>query len=332
MTGFREDILAQPDNLRRSAAVFLDALGGADLSRFEEGPLLFTGMGASLFAVVPAASAVRAGGRAAWAMSPAAVLESNGGMSAWAFVGVSQSGRSTETIDVFRRLTGPRLALTNTGSGPLADAADLALPIGSADDAAISVLTHTASLFAAASLTARLGGPPLDIGASQLADALAQTIEQAEVGVDRFAGRLDGIRALDVSGGSAWLAAAGYTALMVREGARVSTAWFETHQYLHGPIEVAEPGVGAIVFGDGREVPLAQDLAAYGVPVLLVTQAHAEADQALEVLRLPRLEPLAASVVQPVPGQWLAEAMGRRRGIAAGAFRHHQENTKVQLR
>ena len=56
MTGFRDDILAQPDNLRRSAAVFLDALGRADLAAFEPGPVLFTGMGASFFAVVPAAS------------------------------------------------------------------------------------------------------------------------------------------------------------------------------------------------------------------------------------------------------------------------------------
>src|SRR5207237_3003069 len=197
-----------------SAAVFLDALGRADLSRFEQSPLLLTGMGASLFAVVPAAAALRAVGRGAFAMPAAYVLESDGAALGWPSIGVSQSGKSAETIEAFRALSEPKLALTNSGAGPLAEAADLALPIGSAEDSGISVLTHTASMFAAASLAARLGTGPLDVGAGQLSDLMAETIEQSEMVIGRFAERLDGLRAVEVIGSSASLAAAGYAALL----------------------------------------------------------------------------------------------------------------------
>lgn len=328
---FRDDILAQPGNLLRSSSVFLAALARADLSPWEKGPLLFTGMGASLFATVTAASALRAADRPAFALSAAEMLGAGGGTLGWPCVGISQSGRSAETVDAFQRLAVPRLGLTNTGAGPLADVADLALPIGSAEDGGISVQTHTASLFAVASLAARLGAGELELEADRLSSLLAELIEQAEPIAERFAERLDGIRALDVIGDGTSQASAGYTALLMREAAWVPTAWFDTRQYLHGPIEVAEPAVGAVLFGNGREVRLAQDLAGYGVAVLLVTEGDARAHGTLEVLRLPRLAPLAASILQAVPGQCVAEVMARRRGVSAGSFRHHQEDTKTEV-
>jgi glucosamine--fructose-6-phosphate aminotransferase (isomerizing) len=327
---FRQSIVGQPDNLRRSGAVFGDALEGLDLSPFREQPLLLTGMGASLFSVVPAALALRAAGRAAFAVPATEVLDPGGDRLGRACVGVSQSGGSTETVDAFRRLSIPRLALTNTGSGALAEVADAALPIGSAEDAGISVLTYTASLLAAVMLAARLGAAAVEPGAGSLPGLVAQAIGQFEPATERFAEHLDGVRSLDVVGRGFSLASAGYTALAIREATRVPTAWFDTRQYLHGPIEVAEPGIGAVVFGSGREVRLASDLAGYGVPVLLVTDSAAPDGQGLEVLRMPPVPAASAPIVHAVPAQLLAEAMARRRGISPGEFRHHQEDTKVQ--
>src|SRR2546422_552865 len=111
---FRQTILEQPENLRRSASVFGDALEGVDLSPFTGQPVLFTGMGASLFAVVPAALALRAGGLVAFAVPATELLDPGGERLGRACVGISQSGESTETVDAFRRITAPRLALTNS--------------------------------------------------------------------------------------------------------------------------------------------------------------------------------------------------------------------------
>jgi len=172
-----------------------------------------------------------------------------------------------------------------------------------------------------------------DPGAASLSGLVAQTLEQFDPIAERVAGRLDDIRSVEVVGRGSSLASAGYGALAIREASRVPTAWFDTRQYLHGPIEVAEPGVGAIVFGSGREVRLASDLASYGVRVLLVTDSPTAPERpSLEVLHLPPVPPAAAPILHAVPAQLLAEAMARRRGVSPGEFRHPQEDTKVQSR
>jgi hypothetical protein len=75
---FRADILAQPANLERAAATFLTALGRAELRCFQADPVVFTGMGASLLAGVPAAQTLRAGGRLALAMPATEVVDPGG--------------------------------------------------------------------------------------------------------------------------------------------------------------------------------------------------------------------------------------------------------------
>ena len=100
---FRDSILGQPGNLRRSAETFLQALERVDLSQFERVPLVFTGMGASLLAVTPAVRALRAAGRQAFAAPATELLEPGGERLGGAFIGLSQSGESAETNDAFRR-------------------------------------------------------------------------------------------------------------------------------------------------------------------------------------------------------------------------------------
>jgi glucosamine--fructose-6-phosphate aminotransferase (isomerizing) len=327
---FGESIRRQPENLRRSGSVFADALGGVDLSTFEAQPLLLTGMGASLFAVQPAAAALRAAGRGAFALPPTDVLHPGWDRMTGACVGISQSGGSAETVAAFRRLSVPRLALTNNGGGSLAEVADVALPIGSEEDTGISVLTYTASVLAIGLLAARLGGPPFEPGAGTLSGLMAKAIERFEPMAHRFAKRLDHVRCIDVIGGGRSLPSAGYAALGIREAARVPTAWFETRQYLHGPIEAADSSLGAVVFGGDREVRLATDLASYGATVLVVTAQPVPERDSLQAFTLPEAGPLSGPILQAAPGQLLADALARRRGIEPGEFRHHQEDTKVQ--
>ena len=335
---FRDSILGQPGNLRRSAETFLQALERVDLSQFERVPLVFTGMGASLFAVTPAVRALRAAGRQASAVPPTELLEPGGERLGGAFIGLSQSGESAETNDAFRRISAPRLALTNSGDGPLAEVADRALPIGSDDDTGISVLTYTASILATVALADRLGGLGVEVDVASLSDVMRQAIEATGPVAERLAERLDGVSALDVVGGGPSRSSAGYAALAIREAARVHTASFETRQYLHGPIEVAESGSAAIVLGRDPEVRLARELAGYGVLVLLVTDALGEAGGSEDevggpaVLRLPSVADPFVPLLQAVPGQLLAAELARRRGIDPGTLRHVQEDTKVRNR
>ena len=328
--GYLEDILEQPANLTRSHETFTEALHGTDLSAFDADPLILTGMGSSYFAVMPAVRALRAAGRAAFALSATELLAPGGNLLGKAYVGISQSGKSAETVEGLSRVSAPRLALTNTGGGPLSELAEVALPIGSAEDTAIAVLTYTATLAAAGALASSLGAS-LDFDWGRLPNLVAGVLEDGVSAAEEAAERFDGMEVLDFVAQGCSLASAAEGALLTREAVRLPAAYLDTLQYLHGPLEVAEPGRGCVLFGSGREIPLAGDLASYGASVLLITRASVPSTQNLRVFRIPKVPDALAPILEILAIQLLTHRMARSRGIAADGFRHEQEDTKLQI-
>jgi fructoselysine-6-P-deglycase FrlB-like protein len=329
--GFLEDILEQPQNLARSREIFTQALRGADLSAFEADPIVLAGMGSSFFAAIPAACALRTAGRAAFALSATELLEPGGSFLGKAYVGISQSGKSAETVEALSRVSAPRLALTNTGAGPLSELADVALPIGSAEDTAIAVLTYTATLAASGMLAGALGAP-LGFDWDRLPDLVGKVLEDGARAAEDFAERFDGMEFLDFVGRGSSLASAAEGALLAREAVRLPAACLDTLQYLHGPLEVAEPGRGCVIFGSGREVQLATDLALYGASVLLITRASIPSTRNLRAFRIPEVPDVLTPILEMLPVQLLTHRMAGSRGLAADGFRHEQEDTKLEVR
>jgi glucosamine--fructose-6-phosphate aminotransferase (isomerizing) len=328
--GYLEDILAQPENLARSHETFTEALQGTDLSTFDADSLVLTGMGSSYFAAMSAACGLRAAGRPAFALSATELLEPGGNLLGAAYVGISQSGKSAETVEGLSRVSAPRLSLTNDESGPLADLADVALPLGSARDTAIATLTYTATLSATAALVDSLGAP-LDFDWSRLPALVSETLEESAPVANEAAELFGDMDVLDCVARGSSLASAAESALLLREAVRIPAAYMDTLQYLHGPIEVAEPGRGCIVFGSGREGRLAEDLASYGVAVLLITEASVERTHNLLVLRMPEMPDALAPILQIIPVQLLTYRMAHARGLSAHGFRHEQDDTKLKL-
>jgi fructoselysine-6-P-deglycase FrlB-like protein len=330
--GYLEDILDQPANLSRSREVFTQALQRADLSAFVGGrPLVMAGMGSSYFAAMPAARALRAAGHPAFALSATELLEPGGNLLGSAYVGISQSGKSAETVEGLSRVSAPRLSLTNDGTGTLADLADVALPLGSAPDTAIATLTYTATLSATAALADSLGAN-LDFDWARLPWAVSETLEESAPAADEAAELFAGMDVLDCVARGSSLASAAESALLLREAVRIPAAYTDTLQYLHGPLEVAEPGRGCIIFGSGREIRLAEDLASYGMAVLLITEAAMERRRNLVVFRTPEMSAALAPVIQILPVQLLTHRMARSRGLSADGFRHEQDDTKLEAR
>src|SRR5947209_7601361 len=102
-----------------------------DLSQFERAPLVFTGMGASLFAVMPAMRVLRAAGRRPLRVPATELLEPGGERLGGAFIGPFPVGRERRDD---RRLPAHIRAATGVDQQrrrSLADVADRALPIGS---------------------------------------------------------------------------------------------------------------------------------------------------------------------------------------------------------
>jgi glucosamine--fructose-6-phosphate aminotransferase (isomerizing) len=273
---------------------------------------------------------LRSGGRSAFAVSSTELLEGGADSLGAAYIGISQSGKSSETVDAFSRLSKPRLALTNSGGGPLAEAASVSLPIGSMPDTAIAVPTYTATLLAVATLARELGAP-VEFDVRRLSEHMSDVLERSEGVVDRAMEAFGPMPSVDFVGRGTALATAAEGALLMREAVRTPASYMDTLQYLHGPLEVAEAGRACVVIGSGREVQLARDMAGYGTSVLLVTDAAVEDAGNLWVVRTPQVAEAVAPILQIVPIQLLTSRMATARGLEAEGFRYHQPDTKLDV-
>ncbi|HEU4426446.1 MAG TPA: SIS domain-containing protein [Pilimelia sp.] len=315
---YLDGVLAQPDNLWRSAAAVQAALAGvtgaAAYAMLGTGRIVALGIGASGAAAAGFAAALRGVGRAAVAVNPADLVEAVPAGLGDGYVAISQSGRSRETVEVLAAIEpGRRIGVTNDPGAPLAAVVDAVLPLACDEDTRVSTLSYTATLQALGLLVDALAGR-----SSPWPAVLAQfatTVLGADV--QRVAETLATVSSVDVIGSGVRSASAGAAALLLREAADLPTAGYATREYLHGHLETAGPGRGALLFGAGQEPRLAADLAALGCAVVLVTNADGglSAHPNLHVVRLPSLPGLAGCVLDILPVQLaahrLAELSGR---------------------
>ncbi|RVD24974.1 hypothetical protein EN780_34775 [Mesorhizobium sp. M4B.F.Ca.ET.089.01.1.1] len=94
-----------------------------------------------------------------------------------------------------------------------------------------------------------------------------------------------------------------------------------------------DQATGILIFGDGREVRLAQELAEIGCAVLLVTASESPQDaKNLAVVKVPSLQNrVARSIVDILPAQLLAAELSDAAGLTDAQFRYSQNDTKVTM-
>jgi glucosamine--fructose-6-phosphate aminotransferase (isomerizing) len=329
-SAFREAIYRQPENLRAAGDAFREAIGEVDVSSLCRGTLVLSGIGASASALIPAIVALRASGRRAFAVSAGELRVDGAARLGDAFVLVSQSGASAETVEALRYIDGtPVVAISAKGDSPLAQAADVWLPLGPLPDTPVATLSYTATLQTLGMLCDALLGTIDQSVWDRLPELAADVLERTDQAVERFAERFAEVHALDAVGGGPAHASAAETALLAREGLRLAATGMETREYLHGPLEAVAPDFGAIVFGRERERVLAAEMASYDATVALLTDADTGEVDGVEVIGLPEVPWLAASVLQILPVQLLIEHTASRRGLTIGELRRQQQDTKV---
>jgi fructoselysine-6-P-deglycase FrlB-like protein len=325
---FPDGIAAQPDVLARSAKSLRDAL--ADLPLAHPGEVIaLVGIGASEHAAASAAPVWRDQGLRAFAVS-ASELQRTTVPVADLYVGLSESGRSVETVAALGQLSGTRgVGLTNFAHSPLAGVVEDMLCLNSGPDSSVYTTGYTATLQALGLLGEHWSGQATDwcglpdMAATALADAAPVVADLTSV--------LAEARIVDVVASAASLTTAGEGALMLRESARLLTASHETYNYLHGSMEPLDAQTACVIIGDGRELRLAQDTSELGCPTLLITtRTDITASRTLTVLTLPRAcSPLAQAVLQILPLQLLSWAVASGRGLRVDGFRYHQDDTKL---
>jgi glucosamine--fructose-6-phosphate aminotransferase (isomerizing) len=118
-------------------------------------------------------------------------------------------------------------------------------------------------------------------------------------------------------------ATAMYAGLITKEAAKIPAEGYVGGEFRHGPMELAGPGLTAVIFGGHRAADnpsltrLTRDLVATGSSVVVVGGAGVHGAFDVDV---PGVHIDAQLSYGAVLAQWLAVALARARGITPGAF------------
>jgi glutamine---fructose-6-phosphate transaminase (isomerizing) len=337
---FPGEISGQPRALLRAADGLADQQGAlAQVSNAAPaGPVVFTGMGASAHSCYPAVSALSAVGVSALHVDAAELLHFRRavlGPNALLVV-VSQSGESAEPValagELERQRMRPRIvSVTNGLDNTLARAADVALDTLAGPESGPSTMTSGAELVVLSGVAGALGGEQPAAGIARVRSAARRASSSA----DRLLGRsgelaetlidwLGGRTTLVLLGRGPARAAAEMGALGLKEAAAFPAESLQTAQFRHGPLELAGPGLAAIVVATEPEtraldLGLARELAETGAAVTVVSPEGTAPAGGLGVAT-GTLERTVTPAVAVIPAQLLAWRLAVLRGRAPGEF------------
>jgi glucosamine--fructose-6-phosphate aminotransferase (isomerizing) len=346
------EIAEQPEALRRTFAALLPRIGELEALAAETRQVLFIARGSSDNAAVYgqylcSARAGRLTSLAAPSLATAyhATLDLRGVLA----VAISQSGATEEIVSTlsWARACGARtVAITNESGSPLADAADLALLTQAGPEQAVpATKTYTTQLAAVAVLATALGrggaaarhGEELEAELEALGrvpEAVAGMLELAPA-VERLAERLAGVETLVVSGRGFAYSTALEVALKLKETCYLTAVGLSYADLVHGPIAIVDAGTPALLVAaaDGPTLPdmtaLARRIAETGADVYGIGGDPAFAAACRAALPGPSLPEYLAPFALVVPGQLLAEALARAKGIDPDAPRGLRKVTQT---
>ncbi len=338
LSPFELDIAAQPDALREFAqacpSTELAAIAHRDYDR-----VVFTGMGSSHIAALPSWRQLVAEGRSTWWVDTGQLLDSPRLITpATLLVISSQSGASGEITALLgpagdRQAARPRAiaGITNEPDSPLGRASDAVILLHSGAEATVSTKSYLNTLAAHQQLLHAMAGaaagPDSARGTAKLisdldpvpaAAALAHAVTTASTPRIAFIGVKD------------HAATALYAGLITKEAAKIAAEGFIGGQFRHGPLELAGPGLSAILFGAWADDPsgpvagLAADLVATGADVTVVGDLAMPGARTIAIPRGALLTELAAGAVV---AQHIAVRIAYARGIQPGAFAYGRKVT-----
>jgi glucosamine--fructose-6-phosphate aminotransferase (isomerizing) len=225
------------------------------------------------------------------------------------------------------------VALTNDASSPIAQQADQVVPLVSGAEASVSCKSYLNSLAWFHRFVAHANGRPDAEAVAQIV-ATANTLRSIHgvpEQIEKLAARvLEGPAprlALVGTGADAATALAG--ALILKEASKVSAEGYAGGAFRHGPIELAGPGLAALLFSSGAEADvtvaaLARDLSKTGSIVVSVAPENYEGAEHVHVSSRSDFDRMALgmNVIQH-----LSVSLAKKAGIVPGKFRFGQKIT-----
>jgi glutamine---fructose-6-phosphate transaminase (isomerizing) len=340
-----DNILAQPAShsgvlsLYRGNAT-LRACG--EKIRHTQGRIIFSAMGGSLFATLPAVTRLAQQGYSVQAIESAELLHYGSATLRAGDVGVvvSRSGGSVEPVLLAERMRHVGMtvvAITNVPGSELEKIANITLPIGSQADKLIAVQTYTGTVLALLLLAEEvLAGDSAKLG-QECDDALPVLEKHIEECLRESEGWREWLMGgpLYLLGRGPALASVHEGALLLHETAKTAAVGMSSGQFRHGPAEIISPDFRAIVFGTppitrSLDRSLASDLCTAGAQARWIGPAGDASDSrnhAPSLVPWPEIAPLLAPLFEIVPLQVAAYRLALWRGITPGDFRFVTEVT-----
>jgi glucosamine--fructose-6-phosphate aminotransferase (isomerizing) len=328
---FERDITGQAGALRTLHSTPLPTeLSSVDLARY--GRIIITGMGSSHFAALRGWRRLVARGLPAWWVDTSQLLDSPELVDDdTLLIATSQSGASGEIVALLEQVTARTvIGITNRSESPLASRADIPVLLHSGPEASVSTKSYLNSLAVhEAVIDCLLKAAPLD--KNDPATAVEQTLVTPALQQAATVLAEPGLPRLAYIGFADHGATALYAGLITKEAAKVPAEGYLGGQFRHGPLELAGPGLVAVLFGGSATTHpslhrLAVDLSRTGSTVLTV--GGLEVPWAHPVAT-PGTGALAELMTGAVVAQLLTVEIARARGITPGEFTYADKVTRA---
>jgi fructoselysine-6-P-deglycase FrlB-like protein len=317
---------SQADRLGQAIEAVADQI--SDRSDFAGAGPIFVGIGASYAAACAPVWTLRSRGIHSWRLG-AGDLPLPFPPSRHPIVGVSQSGRSAETLAVLESVDeNRRYAVVNHRPSPIADLVGRTLSLDSIPDSYASTIGYTATVAALGMLADTWDGGDIDPRWHEIADIFRATEAMLASSIGNIANLFVRTPAVDFVGAGPAVGSAEAGALLFREVARIHATGMSTRQYLHGSMESAGEGVH-VLLGDTRELAVARTLSDAGHQVVLVSAEPVPERPKLRTVQLPRLPAAQRAILEALFLQALVGEVARLRGVRIEEFVFENKDTKV---
>jgi glutamine---fructose-6-phosphate transaminase (isomerizing) len=334
MTHLLDDILRQPEELRRTIA-FLEGEGrkrleaAADAIR-QARHIYLTGIGASWNAALGAGSLFHSAGRPVYLLDAAELLYSATIPPGSVLIVLSRSGRSVEIVKLLekaRAASATVIGVTNFPDGVLAGKASIPMILAVKADHGISANTYV-SLAAGAAAIASAVATDFD---ARLASALLHAIAATAEEITEWQQQLAQTSWLLPRASYFFLARASSLAscheaqLLWQEGVKSPATAMGTDSFRHGPQEVVTSGMRFAMWIDSDrnregDLAVARDLQRLGASVMVIG-SELPSDAGDLVMRLPRWPAGWQFLMDIIPAQLAAERLARLSGVDCDSFR-----------
>jgi len=335
MTHFLNDILRQPNTLKRTIGFLLGAgrpaLDAAAAAICGARHVYLTGIGSSWHAALTAGPLFHLGACPVHMLDMAELLEFATIPSDSAIIAISRSGRSVEVVNFLAKIRNRGMTvigITNSEDGPLAKEAQISIVVPTDLDHAISVNTYSTLAATAGILASSVVGS----WNSTLATSLSLGVEETASAIPAWQAQIadspwlaPGCAPYFLARGSS-LGSCHEARLLWEEGVKLPATAMGTGSFRHGPQEMVTQDVRFGMWIDrerarAQDLAVARDLRKLGASVLLIGQDLPK-DAGDLVFQLPAVPPDWQFLIDIIPAQLAAERLARLSGVDCDSFRY----------